>query len=92
MRCASRAAEVQHAIELRRISMSAPARVIAILLAAAGIAPRRLQMTVGLETDPDVFVCRRNGETADAGQNGGILHFASLRIQIEEALATRDTA
>src|SRR5690606_26148139 len=51
-----------HAVELRLVAHRPPARMVAILLAAALVAPGRLQMAVRIRTDPHVAVGRRNGQ------------------------------
>src|SRR4029079_6229101 len=76
--------EVQHAIELRPVAMQAPARVIAVLLAAARIVSGSLKMAVCVRTDPDIAIRGRNRETADARQNGGIGHRPSIRCTARE--------
>src|SRR5262249_60703256 len=47
----------------------AEARVVAILLAAPGIAPGGLNMSVGKRADPDVGPCRWDGERLDPPEN-----------------------
>jgi len=49
----------------------AECRVIAVLLAAAGIASRGLKMAAGRGGDPDIGPGRRDGERSDAGQIDG---------------------
>ena len=65
---AQRLAEAQHARVLVIITRDAPVGVIAILLAAARVASRRLQVTARIGADPDVFIRRRYRELRDARQ------------------------
>ena len=57
--------EGQHPLVLVGITDLAPARVVAILLATAGVASGSLQMAVGVRTDPDVGIGRRDGQLVD---------------------------
>src|SRR5206468_4407767 len=50
--------ELEHALELVGVLGETPLGVIAVLLAAARVAPRRLDVAVGARADPDVFVRR----------------------------------
>src|SRR5262245_59376987 len=71
--------------------MRAPARVIAVLLAAAGIASSGLQMPIGMHGHPDIFISRRNSELADARERGRILYGASMRVEIGKPFAAGDS-
>jgi hypothetical protein len=79
--------EVQHALEFVRVAHGAPFRMIAILLAAARIAPGRLQVTLGTPADPDVLVRRRNGEAANAGQHGFVTQARAMFVHVRETAA-----
>ena len=61
------AAEHQHAAVFRLVPHDAPAGVVAVLLAAAGVPAGRLEVAVAVAADPHVGVGRRDRELADAG-------------------------
>ncbi len=81
-----RVAELEHAFVLHFIARCAPFWVIAVLLAPARIAPRRLQVAVGLRADPDVLPRGRNHQALDARQCGLVLHRRAMRVQIAKAV------
>jgi len=85
-RARQRAAEAQHMLELGLVAHMAPARMIAVLLAPARVAPGRLDMAVGVGADPHRRPGGRHGERADARERGGIADQQPLRIAIEEAV------
>ena len=60
------AREFQHPFVFRAVAHLAEAGVIAVLLAATGVAAGRLDMAVSLGTDPDVGPRRRNHQVFDA--------------------------
>src|SRR5258708_34312196 len=60
------AGEEQHAPVLRLVAHAAPARMIAVLLAAPRIAPDRLNMAVGIRADPNIGPGRRHRKRPDA--------------------------
>ncbi len=82
-----RAAEHQHAVELVRVAHRAPAAVVAVLLAAAGVAPGRLEMALALRADPDVGPGRRDRQHAQPPQLVRVLDRAALRVAVAEAAA-----
>ena len=82
-----RPAEGGQALELAVAAHLRPVRVVAVLLALAGIAAGRLQVAIGQQADPYVGVGRGNGQAADALHDPGIAHGAPVRIPIGEALA-----
>ena len=61
--------------------------MVPILLAAPGVAARRLNMSVGGWTNPHIRPGGRYDKRLDAAQNGGIGDPFALRIDIDEALA-----
>ena len=63
-----RPAEDQHLAVFRLVAHLAPARVIAVLLAAALVAPGRLDVPVRVGTDPHLGPGRRDDQRADAFQ------------------------
>ena len=79
------AAEQQHLAVLRLVAHLAPARMVAVLLAPARIAPDRLQMAVGMAADPDILIGRRDRQLADAGQRFLIGDAAAVGHAIAEA-------
>ena len=80
-------AEVDEALELRLVTHARPIGVIAVLLAPAGIASGRLDVSVGARADPHVGPCRWNDEALDAGERAFVLHPATGRRAIAESLA-----
>ena len=60
-----RRAEVGEAVELRAVTDLAPPRVVPVLLAAAGVPARRLQVPSRIRADPHIGPGRRNGEAVD---------------------------
>src|SRR4029450_12423383 len=83
--------EGDHAIELRAVADLAPARVVAILLAPAGIAADGLDVAPGIGADPDVGPGRRDGQRPDAFQGGRIAHRASGGATVTERSPGGDT-
>jgi hypothetical protein len=84
---AERSGKGDHPVELRLVALLVPARVVAMLLAPAGVAPGRLDVADRAGADPHVRPRRRDGERADAGQRGGIGHPAALGVEVGEATA-----
>jgi hypothetical protein len=78
------ARELRQAMELVLVALRAPILVIAILLAAAHVAARRLQMALVVRADPDVGPCGRYGETANASERRGVAHGAAARVDVPE--------
>src|SRR5258706_17021 len=58
-------AELEHAAELGLVARFAVQRVVAVLLAAAGVARRRLDVALGIRGDPDVRPGGRNYQGLD---------------------------
>src|SRR4029453_7931495 len=63
-----RRAERRHPIELRPVAKDAPFGMIAVLFAAARVAPRGLQVPARVDADPHVFISRWYREAGDAGK------------------------
>ena len=63
-----RAAEREHAVELVRVAHARASAVVAVLLAAAGVAPGRLQVALARRADPDVGPGRRDRQHAQPPQ------------------------
>src|SRR3546814_7637660 len=72
---------------LRLVPNRAPARMIAILLAPAGVAAGRLNVAAGMRADPDVRPCRRYRQRPDARQRFALRDPRSVRAAVTEALA-----
>jgi hypothetical protein len=85
-----RRAELEHALELVGVLGEAPVGVIAILLAPARVASGRLDMAVGAQADPDVFVRRRDREGPDALQFGRLAHPLAVGADVPEVVADAD--
>ena len=77
-------AEFQDVIELLRVPVRAPARVIAILLAPACIMPRGLKVAARARADPHITLRGRDSEAADPGELRLVPHFAPVRVQVDE--------
>src|SRR5207248_10995442 len=80
------AGEVDHAAVFVLVPHLAPAVVVAVLLAAAGVAPRGLDVPIGEWADPDVGPGRRNRERPYPVQRGGIRERFPRRCEIAETL------
>ena len=80
-----RRTEFQHAIILRLVPHFAPARVIAVLLAAARISTARLKVSMGKLADPYLGPGGRNREGPDPREHGLVLHPRVLPVDIDEA-------
>lgn len=82
-----RLAEAQQALVLVGIAYLAPARVVAVLLAPTGVAAGGLEMAVGVGTDPDLAIGRRNGQLVQPADLLGVADALAVGIEIDEALA-----
>src|SRR5690349_21144104 len=87
-----RRAEFQHAVVLGLVSHSAPARVIAVLLATASITAARLNVTVRQLADPHVGPGRRNRERLDPRENRIVVHWGILPVDVHETRACHAAA
>src|ERR1700761_2711610 len=68
-------------MELRFVTQGIPLAVIAVLLAITHIQPGRLDMTIGVGTDPHPGPGRRDHETPDTLQNMAVFNrFAAENI------------
>ncbi len=82
-----RCSERQQPAVLVRIAEGPPVGVIAVLLAAPGVATGRLQMAVRVRTDPHIGIGRRDRQLVDARDDGGIADALAARIEVDEAAA-----
>ena len=73
------------------VAHDAPFRVIAVLLAAAGIASRRLQMAARVRTNPDIRPRRRNRQRSNALQLGRVGDRPPVRPDIARHAFLRPT-
>jgi hypothetical protein len=78
------ASEGNHPVVLRLVSDLAPARMIAVLFATPCIAPRRLQVRVGIRRDPYGFPCRRNRQLPDTLQGLEVGNRAATGANVAE--------
>jgi hypothetical protein len=76
------ARELQHAFVLGALAHFAELGVVLVLLAAARIAPGRLQVAVGTRADPHVGPGRRDRQLADALQRGFVVHRAAAVVEV----------
>src|SRR5258706_9172880 len=74
-------------VELVGVAHFAPARVVAILLSSARIAPRCLQVPAFVAADPDIGPGRRDRERPDPLERVLGRHFLVLRVEVFESLA-----
>ncbi len=70
--------ERQHPPVFFLIANFPPPRVVAVLLAATGVATGRLQVTVGERTDPNVAPRRRDHQAVNPGERLGVAHGATV--------------
>ncbi|MNJ51374.1 hypothetical protein D3C77_466760 [compost metagenome] len=61
--------------------------MIAILLAATGIAPGGLDMTLRVGADPHIGIGRGNGQGLDPRQGGGVADTLAAGIEVDEPAA-----
>src|SRR4029077_18155020 len=75
---------------LHFVAHRSPTRMVAVLFAAARVAPRRLKMAEGIRADPDVLPRRRNGERSDALKFRTVGHRAARRIDVANTARRTD--
>jgi hypothetical protein len=85
------ATEGAHSAELELVSPPAPRRVIAGLLAPAGVPPDRLQMTARVTADPHVPPGRRDGKRTDPRQGRVVPDRHAVRVEAAEPMAVPST-
>src|SRR6185437_3049148 len=83
-----RRGERQHSVVLGLVSQLPPARVVAVLLAPAGVAARGLEMPLRRRADPHVRPCRRDGERLDPRPLLGVGDRAPVGVEVLEPTAT----
>src|SRR5690606_11994550 len=81
-----RPCELDEAPVLRLVPHLAPARVVSVLLAAAGIAARGLDVPALDRADPDVGPCRRDGQAVEPSHPVGIGDALPIDADVVEAL------
>ena len=77
-------AEREQAAVLVLVADLAPAWVIAVLLAAPGVAAGGLEMAVGVGADPDAGVGRGDGQGVDALDFVGVADAVALWVEVGE--------
>ena len=80
-----RMAEVDQRLELGLLSGALPFGVVAVLLAALGVAAGRLDVTVGVDAEPHVRPRRRDHEPAQALDRLAIPQRRALDVEVDEA-------
>src|SRR5207244_6509438 len=80
-----RLGKIEESGVLRLIPYLAPARMVAILLAASGVPSHRLHMPMGNRADPHVGPSGRNGKLANAAKCDQVTDRGSLRSDIAES-------
>src|SRR5439155_12402062 len=88
-------AEVQHVAELRVVARVAVRGVVAVLLAAARVARRGLDVAVGIGADPHLGPGRRDGERIDSSSLPSVRDAAAVGQVVSPARAdalARDAA
>src|SRR4030095_6065699 len=81
--------EIVQRVELVRVALGDPHRVIAVLLAPAGIPSRRLQMAVRIRAYPDVLPGGRYREAADALERPAAADQTSARAGVGQSFGRR---
>jgi hypothetical protein len=79
--------ELDHRAELLLVAAGAPLVVVAVLLAAGVVDPRRLEVAVRVEADPHVPPCGRDRQVGDALERLRIVDSLPVRIEVLEAAA-----
>jgi hypothetical protein len=74
-------------VEFRLVARLAVLRVVAVLLAPAGVARRGLDVAIGFGTDPYFGPCRRNGERVEPFPDLGARDALAIRQVISPAVA-----
>src|SRR5262249_54129831 len=84
--------EGDHALVLRFVADRAPAGVVEVLLAAAGVAAGGLQMAVGPRADPDLGPGGRDRQRLDAAERFGVVDVLALGPAVAETAAGANPA
>jgi len=80
-----RMAEVDQRLELGLLSGTLPFGVVPVLLAPLGIAPGRLDVTLGVDAEPHVGPRRRHHQPAQALDRFAISQRRTLEVEVDEA-------
>src|ERR1700690_3848347 len=80
-----RAAKSLHVVKLQLVALVPPRGVIAILLAAAAVEARRLQVSVGAGRDPNRGPRGRYRQPMDAIEHDGVLDRLAVLVEIQKA-------
>jgi hypothetical protein len=81
-----RLGEGHHAREFVFVPLLPPLFVIAVLLAPACVAARRLDVAVVVRANPDLRPRRRDGQTLDSLQRLGIVHGPPAVVEVRKAV------
>jgi hypothetical protein len=81
-----REAEPDHPVVLVAVADFGPARVVAVLLAAAGVAAGRLNVPVGVRANPDVGPGGRDHNAADPGERVAAADGLAARHEVAKSL------
>ena len=84
--------ERDEAFVLRFVTLFAPARMVAVLFASTRVAPRRLNVAVGVGTDPHVRPRRRDDDRSDALELGAIGNRAAVGSDVAKTVLTPEPA
>jgi hypothetical protein len=76
--------ELDHVLELLAIARGAPLRVVEVLLAAALVDARGLDVSAGVRADPHVLPRRRDDELVDPGQELLLVDAITLLVDVGE--------
>src|SRR5690606_4247375 len=77
-------AELDHAFVFDFVAYSSPSRMVAILLAAFGIAASGLDMAISRRTYPYLLPSRRYGKRLDTGKYGCICNRFASDVNVTE--------
>src|SRR6185437_12187917 len=75
----------EQAAVFRLVAHAAPARMIAVLLAAPGVAADSLNVAIRIRTDPDIGPGRRHRQRLDAPQDRAVADEMAGGVAIGEA-------
>src|ERR1700674_2896907 len=79
--------EGDHSVVLGFVPNRPPAGMIAILLAVPCVAPIRLQVSVGVRADPDLYPRRRDGQSLNPLQYVYLTDSLAARVDVRKPFA-----
>ena len=83
--------ERKHAPVFVLVAQLAPLRVVAVLLAAAGIAAGGLQVAMRVGADPHIRVGRGDHQCGDACEGFAVAYSLAIGIEVDETVAPAPT-